>query len=293
MIIDCFPFFNEIDLLKIRLKLLDDIVDRVVLVESTRTFSLKKKKLYYNENKFLFEKYNKKITHIIVDDTPALFNRLFIRKPRHLFWLIRNGKPLFINAHHIDFYQKNKINEGLDDCKDDDILLLSDLDEIPNPLVFNDLSFLNNKRGGALILENFCYYLNGRLYDRNNDPVFEVGPAILKFKDFRSFHAERREARHSVGENNSNNFQILKNSGWHFGYLGGLKKVQYKIRSAAHSELNTKEINNKRKIKTQIAEGDFVIKEKDWKAKYENIEDLFPENICNILRKFPNLIKKI
>ena len=51
MIIDCFPFFNELDLLEIRLRLLDDIVDKVVLVESTRTFSLNKKKLYYNENK--------------------------------------------------------------------------------------------------------------------------------------------------------------------------------------------------------------------------------------------------
>ena len=50
---------------------------------------------------------------------------------------------------------------------------------------------------------------------------------------------------------------------------------------------------NKNKIKKQIEEGCFVIKEKQWKAKYESIEDLFPENICNIFREFPNLIKKI
>ena len=78
MIIDCFPFFNELDLLEIRLRLLDDIVDRVVLVESTRTFSLNKKKLYYSENKERFKKYNKKIIHIIVDSTPAFFDRFFI-----------------------------------------------------------------------------------------------------------------------------------------------------------------------------------------------------------------------
>ena len=47
MIIDCFPFFNELDLLDIRLKLLDNIVDKVVLVESTRTFTLSKKKLLH------------------------------------------------------------------------------------------------------------------------------------------------------------------------------------------------------------------------------------------------------
>ena len=292
MIIDCFPFFNELELLKIRLELLDNIVDRVVLVESTRTFSLRKKKLLYNENKILFKKYNNKITHVVVDDTPALFNRIFLRKPRELFWLMKNGKSFLLNPHHIDFHQKNKVTEGLKDCEDEDVLILSDLDEIPNPTLFDDLSFLRNNRKGALILENFCYYLNGKLFDKNNDPVFEVGPTILKFKDFRSFHAERREARHSINTKKSNNFQLLKNAGWHFGYLGGLEKVQYKIRSAAHLELNTRKINNKNKIKNQIDEGYFIIEEKQWKAKYESIENLFPKNICNIFKKFPNLIKK-
>ena len=293
MIIDCFPFFNELKLLKIRLKLLENIVDRVVLVESTRTFSLKKKKLFYNENKILFEKYNNKITHVVVNDTPALFNRVFLRKPRQLFWLIKKGKSFLLNPHHIDFHQKNKIADGLKDCDDEDVLLLSDLDEIPNPEIFNDLSFLRKNKKGALILKNFCYFLNGKLYDERNEEVLWPGPAVLKFKDFRSFHAERREAIHSASKGKKNNFTIIKDAGWHFGYLGGLKKVQYKIRSAAHSELNTKELNNKKKIKTQIDEGNFVIKEKNWKAKYQSLEDLFPDNICNIFRGFPSLIKKI
>ena len=81
MIIDCFPFFNELDLLDIRLKLLDNIVDKVVLVESTRTFTLSKKKLFYNENKNRYKKYKDKIKHIIVDDSPALFNKFFVHKP--------------------------------------------------------------------------------------------------------------------------------------------------------------------------------------------------------------------
>ena len=292
MIIDCFPFFNEIDLLKIRLKLLNNIVDRVVLVESTRTFSLKKKKLYYYENKDLFKKYNNKITHIVVDNTPALFNRIFLRKPRDLLWLFKNKKSLSLNPHHIDFHQKNRVIKGLEDCEEDDILLLSDLDEIPNPSIFNNLSFLDKNKNGALELNNFCYYLNGKLYTKNNEPVFELGPAILRFKDFRSFHAERTDARHSLNRKRSNNFQIIKNAGWHFGYLGGLKKVQYKIRSAAHSELNTTQINNKLKIQKQIREGVFVIKEKGWQAKYEPIESLFPKDIYQVLNEFPHLIKQ-
>ena len=80
MIFDCFPFFNELDLLEIRLRLLNKIVDKFVLIESNRTFSLKKKKLYFLENKERFGKYENKIIHIIVKDTPALFNKFFIPK---------------------------------------------------------------------------------------------------------------------------------------------------------------------------------------------------------------------
>ena len=54
----------------------------------------------------------------------------------------------------------------------------------------------------------------------------------FKFKDFR--FTLKDEARHSINTKKSNNFQLLKNAGWHFGYLGGLEKVQYKIRLAAH-----------------------------------------------------------
>jgi beta-1,4-mannosyl-glycoprotein beta-1,4-N-acetylglucosaminyltransferase len=69
-IIDCFIFYNEIDLLTYRLNILNDIVDKFVIVESTYTFSGKEKKLYFNENKHLFEKFNEKIIHIIVDNIP-------------------------------------------------------------------------------------------------------------------------------------------------------------------------------------------------------------------------------
>ena len=132
MIIDCFPFFNELDLLDIRLKLLDDIVDKVILVESTRTFTLTKKRLFYNENKNRYSKYKNKITHIIVDDSPALFNKFFIHKLKNIFWLLKNKKSIFLNAHDIDFYQKNQVSKGLRNCDENDILILSDLDEIPN-----------------------------------------------------------------------------------------------------------------------------------------------------------------
>ena len=289
MIFDCFPFFNELDLLEIRLRLLNKIVDRFVLIESNKTFSLKKKKLYFLENKERFGKYENKIIHIIVEDTPALFNKFFIPRPKSLLWRLLHKKRISLNAHDIDSFQRNMVTEGLSDCRDEDIIILSDVDEIPNPKIISQIDPGNNRY--ALEMQNFCYYLNGKLFEKNNLPVSWIGSSIIKYKNFRSFHAEAREAR-ILTVSNDTSYKKIQNGGWHFGYLGGLEKVQYKIQSAAHTELNTKNINNKQKIQKQINEGTFLVDEKRWQAKYEPIENLFPESISNILKDFPDLIKK-
>ena len=77
-IIDCFIFYNEFDLLTYRLNLLNDVVDYFVLVESRHTFVGKEKSLFYNENKQLFEIFNHKIIHIIVDDFPHKYPNINI-----------------------------------------------------------------------------------------------------------------------------------------------------------------------------------------------------------------------
>ena len=70
MVYDCFQFFNELDILKIRLNVLAPVVDRFVISEATETFSGIKKPLYYEENKELFAAFQDRIIHVVVDDTP-------------------------------------------------------------------------------------------------------------------------------------------------------------------------------------------------------------------------------
>ncbi|MGN1154117.1 MAG: hypothetical protein ACI4S3_08815 [Candidatus Gastranaerophilaceae bacterium] len=72
MIYDCFTFFNELDLLEIRLNILNDVVDKFVLVEATKTFTGQDKPLYYNDNKEKFSAFNAKIIHVVVDDYPSI-----------------------------------------------------------------------------------------------------------------------------------------------------------------------------------------------------------------------------
>ena len=112
MVFDCFQFFNELNLLELRLNTLDPVVDFFVITESTVTFSGELKPLYYLENKNLFSKFHHKIIHIVVDDTP------------------NDGS---VSAFDRDAYQKTARSRGLKNCSKNDVIIYSDLDEIPNP----------------------------------------------------------------------------------------------------------------------------------------------------------------
>lgn len=114
MIYDCFAFFNELDLLEIRLNELDPVVDKFVLVEATRTFQKQPKPLYFEENKSRFKDFEHKIIHVVVDEYPNFFSRFRIPTPMDY-----------------DNHQKNQIIRGLKDAKPDDVIIYSDLDEIP------------------------------------------------------------------------------------------------------------------------------------------------------------------
>lgn len=137
MIYDCFSFYNELDLLEIRLNTLDSVVDKFVLVEATKTHNGQEKPLYYQENVKRFAPFHGKIIHIIVDSFPEIESA----------WTLEN-------------YQRNQIIRGLQGARDDDIVLLSDLDEIPNPELVNKYSL---KPGRYVFRQiTYCYYLNCR-----------------------------------------------------------------------------------------------------------------------------------
>jgi len=132
MTYDCFCFFNELDLLEIRLNILDPHVDRFVIVESRETFSGKEKPLCLMENIGRFSKWKDKITHLIVDryDAENSFERARL--------------------------QKEMLREGLRGASDDDTVYYGDLDEIWNPKPVVD------DRVYSLRQLNYCYFLNNR-----------------------------------------------------------------------------------------------------------------------------------
>lgn len=132
MIYDCFPFFDELDLLEIRLSELDSVVDRFVLVESTRTHANQPKPLYYHENRARYSQFSDKIIHIVVEDMPG-------------------DEDAWVRENH----QRNCIIRALTGCTDDDTILVSDADEIPRASIVRPVDAMT-----GLELRLSYYFLN-------------------------------------------------------------------------------------------------------------------------------------
>lgn len=147
-IYDCFTFFNETELLKVRLEELYDSVDHFVLVEATHTFCGESKPLYFAENRAQFKQYEDKIIHVVVDDfPPSTIDPCQDRWTREEF-------------------QRNAMLRGLTQCDPNDIILIGDLDEIPNQSAICKIrSFFENLKPLTVKQENqFVCELHMRLF---------------------------------------------------------------------------------------------------------------------------------
>ncbi len=263
---DCFQFFNELDILKLRLQVLSPVVDRFVISEATETFSGLKKPLYYEENKAMFAEFEDKIIHVVVEDTP------------------QGG------THERDTFQKNAVTRGLAGCTDDDIVIFSDLDEIPNPDKIREIlqNFQEDKIYHFAQRLFYCYLnmeeVSGSLLSYAGE--FEgvarkkwIGTKMLSYKLLREQHLLLGELR--FPERKEIGIRV-EDGGWHFGYMGGhgekdiRKRVQEKVVSAAHQEYNSKHVLSN--VTDQIKDGKDIFGRNAQFVRCE-IDESFPEYI--------------
>ncbi len=266
MVYDCFQFFNELDMLKIRLNVLNDVVDRFVISEATETFSGIKKPLYYEENKEMFAEFEDKIIHVVVEDTPE------------------GG------THERDTFQKNAVTRGLAGCTDDDVIIFSDLDEIPNPDKIREIlaNFQDDKIYHFAQRLFYCYLnmeeVSGNLlsYAGEFDGVEHkkwIGTKMLSYKLLREQNLLLGELR--FPERKEIGIRV-DNGGWHFGYMGGhgekdiRKRVQEKVVSAAHQEYNSRHVLSQ--VTDQIKDGKDIFG-RDARFVRCEIDETFPEYI--------------
>jgi beta-1,4-mannosyl-glycoprotein beta-1,4-N-acetylglucosaminyltransferase len=260
MIYDCFLFFNELEMLDIRLHELASVVDKFVIVESMKTFSRKDKPLYFNENKELFKDYLDKIIHVALKDFPEGDS-----------WVAEN-------------FQRNAIILGLKSCKDDDVIMVSDVDEIPRSAIFKENRFDNiGCEIYRMVLRLFYYYLNTYFEDTTTSGSF-----IVNYKTFKYLGPDN--IRNTVCRGT-----VIENGGWHFSYMGGIENIQLKISSFAHTELDNDIFNNAEYLKSRVDElisyHGYFPKGKPMIVVDPYTEGFLPQYVTDNLDKFKEFVR--
>ena len=157
-IYDCFMYFDEDMLLDLRLNVLNKYVKKFVISEATYTHNGNKKKLNFDINRF--KKFKDKIEYIVVDKEPLNIRRINENDPEHI-----RGQKLILNGYARDNYQRESLNLGLKNLLDNDLIIVSDLDEIPN-LEKIELENIQNKI--IIFKQKMFYYKLNLLYDEFN-----------------------------------------------------------------------------------------------------------------------------
>ena len=267
-IYDCFQFFNEEHILDLRLNILDEFVDFFVIVESTTDHQGNVKKLNFDSKKF--NKFSKKIIYIIVDDTSES-----IKKPH------QGGESL------VEQHQRNSLLKGLKNCHDEDLVILSDVDEIPDLTKLNIFDKKKNKY--AVFSQKMFNYKINLLNETENN---WLGSKIclkknlkspqwlrnLKFKKYPFWRIDKPR-----------NLQIIENGGWHFAYLQSPENISQKIKSFAHGEFNKAHFVNQDNIKKKIEMGEDIF-DRGINYKRVEIDNSFPKYIVDNKEKFKKWI---
>lgn len=232
---DLFPFFNELDVLEIRLATLEDVVDVHVIAESKRTYSGKPKILNFDAYRHRFRKWRDKIEYVVVEDAPAGEDSIL---PAKDFEAIDNAR--WARENH----QRDALWRGCGKLADDDLVHISDADEVPDPIGFQACARLEHGRILRPVLPLFVGYLDMRW----EHPV----PVISRYMTGKTLRdlGGPQAARLETGE-----ITAGEGWGWHFSYMGGPAMVSYKIVSAAHAELDKPEFTDEELIAERIRTG--------------------------------------
>jgi len=242
MIVDCFLFYNELDMLTLHLEELYKVVDRFVLVESTTTFIGNTKPLYFNENKNKYSKYLDKIIHVIVEDTPKSDNPWVSEK-----------------------FQRNAIDRGLSqlDLKNGDIIIIGDVDEISDSETIENISKKGLTRPVSLEMDFYYYNFNCRNVEKWYKT--KVVPYII-YKQYPDPDNLRLSS-----------CDTIKNGGWHLSYFGTPEFISNKLSNFSHQEYNNDNYNNIELIKNRIDNNEDLFGTHN--SKFEKVESNYlPKN---------------
>ena len=228
-IYDCFMYFDEDLLLDLRLNSLDHFVKKFVITEATYTHNGTKKKLNFDINKF--KKFKDKIVYIVVENQPNNILQLSDKDTKD-----QRGEKLILNGMARDYFQRENLSKGLKNLVGDDLILISDLDEIPN---LNKVNF-NKIKNNIVIFEQKMFYYKLNLY--YEDYSWQGSKAVkqknfispqwlrnIKGKKYPKWRIDTFFSRKKYS-----NLLFVNDGGWHFTCLRTPEQLEKKLLNFAH-----------------------------------------------------------
>ena len=295
-IFDCFMYFDEDVVLDVRLNFLNSYVDKFVIVESIFNHKGEKRKPQFDISKY--SKFKDKIIYILKDDIPEGIEK--IEKSDDHKEVYRKS---ILNAGKRESLQRNNILDGLKDINQNDWVIISDLDEIPNLEKIN-LKNINDRI--VLFQQDMMYYK----FNLKLDNFRWIGSKACKFKFLKSpqwlrdiknrkFKWWRIDALFS--KRKYQNLKIINNGGWHFSYLKTPESIEKKLKSYLHHidyDIDPLGIDRIKKIvndKKAIYDLKADQRQSKFNAKNELIKidnNLLPSYILENMDKFEDWIEK-
>ena len=247
MIYDCFMYYDEDMLLELRLNTLDAYVDKFVIVESLYTFAGKRRdKLHFDIEKF--DRFRDKIIYVVNDAVPKIHHHDFMSNSS----LVKAGES---DPWENETIARNSIMRGLVNAMDDDIIIVSDVDEIPRP------EALSQYRRHYLCLtlhQNFYNYkFNLQVLNEDGTPRQVKLPKMTRYKYLKGFFRGQPELFRNVKRSGTPIrdskllWGILKlrtktvhDAGWHFSWVMSDERISEKMNTISHTEHNLPQFNN-------------------------------------------------
>tara|TARA_B100000989_G_C19530688_1_gene469603 strand:+ start:2701 stop:3513 length:813 start_codon:yes stop_codon:yes gene_type:complete len=269
MVYDCFSYWDEDLLLDLRLNILNNHVDYFVIIEGNKTWQNNPKKLSFNIDKF--SKFKEKIIYVPVSDLP-------------------DGNDPYLREN----YQRNCISKGIVDAKDDDLILISDLDEIPNPKNLN--KFSTKMRFAVFKQKHFYYKFN--LRSKKNPFWYGSRICIKKYLKSPQWLRELKFKKRPfwrIDKFRLNN--IIENGGWHFCNLKTPEKLLYKYKNLCETndpfhfknKINEKYLNINNVEEKLLNKKDIIGRDDSFFK--ENIDETFPEFLTRNLNKYKKWVE--
>ena len=268
MIYDCFTYYNELEILELRLHTLSDAVDYFLIVEADRTFSGKPRAFHFAANRDRFARFESQIIYVQVTDMPTSGNE----------W-------------DRQYFQRNCILRGLAGCAPDDVVIVSDVDEIPHPDAVRNL--LSEPEGRRLLERYPVAFAHRNDYYFVNCVMdwFMPGAVAVLYRNLTEPEMMRAIRLRAPR---------IREGGWHFTYLGGPERVLEKIEFLGHGKkpgsrgVKDNNIPTLDEIRASIEAGKSDVHNDDGdQYYYVSLDDTYPAYMPMLLEKYPYLRRDV